>query len=217
MTGPTDEVTLQNACAVMPLDGARQPETCDQALIAAISRGDSHALEILYDRYAAGVYHLALRMLNSPELAEELVQEAFWRVWRRSASFECRRGGVAAWLFSIARNLCIDELRRMRARPLPIYQDVDHPVIQRLVDEQADLAAAALASEQRQLIIDALAQLPHAQRQAIALAYFGGLSQREIATRLGQPLGTIKTRMRMGKIKLGGLLAVLRLQSSEGW
>ena len=217
MTEPTDEVTLQNALAAMTLGDARQPEAGDLALIAAISVGDSHALEILYDRYAADVYHLALRMLNIPELAEELVQEAFWRIWQRSGSFDRGRGCVAAWLFSIARNLCVEGLRRMRARPLPVYQGVDHPVIQKLVDEQADLATAAVASEQRQIIIDALSQLPHAQRQAIALAYFGGLTQREIATGLGQPLSTIKTRVRLGKVKLGGLLGALRLQSSDSW
>ena len=206
MTEPTDEDTFQNALAALQLDGARQSESDDQALIAAISAGDSSALELLYDRYAAGVYQLALRMLKRPELAEELVQEAFWRIWQRSGSFDRGRGHVAAWLFSIARNLCIDELRRLRTRPLVVYQDVGQPVIRQLVDEQADLAAAALASERRQIVIDALSRLPHAQRQAIALAYFGGLTQREIATRLGQPLGTIKTRVRLGMLRLRDIL-----------
>ncbi|SRR6266545_2594351 len=217
MTEPTDEVTPQNALVAIPLDGARQVEAGDRALIAAISVGDSHALEILYDRYAAGVYHLALRMLKSPELAEELVQDTFWRIWRRSVSFECSRGRVAAWLFSIAHNLCVDALRRMRARPAPVYTDVDHPVIQQLVDEQADVPAAAWATERHWVIVEALRQLPRPQRQVIALAYFGAMSQTELASKLGCPLGTIKTRIRLGQQKLSGLLAALGPPSSESW
>src|SRR5690349_6412989 len=87
----------------------------DQALIVAIAGGDSNALELLYDRYASVVYRVAPRMLKNRELAEEVVQEVFWRVWRRSASFANERGRVAQWLFGIVHNLCIDELRRMRA------------------------------------------------------------------------------------------------------
>ena len=195
---------------------ARQPSQApdDLALIAAIAAGDSQALEVLYDRYAPVVYRLALRMLKSPETAEDLVQEVFWRVWRRSGSFERERGRVAQWLFGIAHNLCIDELRRLRSRPTPVYEDVDHPIIQQLVDEQMDVPAAAWATEQRRVISEALHELPQAQRQAIELAYFGGMSHQEIATKLGRPLGTIKTRVRLGLQKLSGLLAARGLQSS---
>ena len=183
-------------------------------LIAAIAVGDSQALEVLYDRYAPVVYRLALRILKSPEMAEDLVQEVFWRVWRRSGSFERERGRVAQWLFGIAHNLCIDELRRLRSRPTPVYEDVDHPIIQQLVDEQMDVPAAAWATEQRRVIAEALHELPQAQRQAIELAYFSGMSHQEIATKLGRPLGTIKTRVRLGLQKLSGLLAARGLQSS---
>ncbi len=195
---------------------ARQPSQApdDLALIAAIAAGDSQALEVLYDRYAPVVYRLALRMLKSPETAEDLVQEVFWRVWRRSGSFERERGRVAQWLFGIAHNLCIDELRRLRSRPTPVYEDVDHPIIQQLVDEQMDVPAAAWATEQRRVISEALHELPQAQRQAIELAYFSGMSHQEIATKLGRPLGTIKTRVRLGLQKLGGLLAARGLQST---
>jgi RNA polymerase sigma-70 factor, ECF subfamily len=187
----------------------------DHVLIAAISRGDSGALEVLYDRYATAVYRMALRILKNRELAEDVVQEVFWRVWRRSGSFERERGRVAQWIFGIAHNLCIDELRRMRARPMPVYEDVDHPVIQQLVDEQIDIPSTAWAAEQQRAIRDALTHLPSAQRQAIELAYFGGLSHQEIATRLNRPLGTIKTRVRLGLQKLGGLLAARGLRSED--
>lgn len=196
---------------------ARTDTPDDLFLITAIADGDSSALEVLYDRYSAVVYRMALRILKNPEQAEEIVQEVFWRVWRRSASFERERGRVAQWLFGIAHNLCIDELRRMRARPAQIYEDVDHPVIQQLVDDQIDVPATAWASEQQRVIRDALDHLPSAQRQAVELAYFAGLSHQEIATKLDRPLGTIKTRVRLGLQKLGSLLAARGLQSSDAF
>ncbi|MGQ9549636.1 MAG: RNA polymerase sigma factor [Roseiflexus sp.] len=187
----------------------------DQVLIAAIAQGDSNALETLYDRYSSVVYRMALRMLKNRELAEEVVQEVFWRVWRRSASFDIERGRVAQWLFGIAHNLCIDELRRMRARPTQVYEDVAHPVIQQLADEQIDVPEAAWTFEQRRVIRDALDHLPDTQREAVELAYFGGLSHQEIATKLNRPLGTIKTRVRLGLQKLGALLTARGLQPGD--
>jgi RNA polymerase sigma-70 factor (ECF subfamily) len=187
----------------------------DHVLIAAVSRGESSALEVLYDRYSSVVYRMALRIVKNRELAEDIVQEVFWRVWRRSGSFERERGRVAQWIFGIAHNMCIDELRRMRARPMPVYEDVEHPVIQQLVDEQTDVPASAWAAEQRRTIVEALGHLPSAQRQAIELAYFGGLSHQEIANRLNRPLGTIKTRVRLGLQKLGSLLTARGLQPED--
>jgi RNA polymerase sigma-70 factor (ECF subfamily) len=192
-------------------------EDDDLALIAAIAGGDRRALERLYDRYGAVVYRIALRMLKNRELAEDIVQEAFWRVWRRSASFAQDRGRVTQWLFGIVHNLCIDELRRVRARPNQVYEDVEHPVLQQLIDERVDIPAAAWTAEQRRMIGESLRELPAAQREAIELAYFGGLSHQEIATKLNRPLGTIKTRVRLGLQKLGGLLAARGLQASDAW
>jgi RNA polymerase sigma-70 factor (ECF subfamily) len=214
MAAQTNELASADPIATSPRQLARNQDADDLLLITAISQGSSQALETLYDRYAAVVYRLALRMLKSPEMAEDLVQEVFWRVWRRSASFERERGRVAQWLFGIAHNLCIDELRRLRARPTPVYEDVDHPVIQHLIDEQMDVPGAVWATEQRRAIAEALHELPNAQREAIELAYFGGMSHQEIATKLNRPLGTIKTRVRLGLQKLGGLLAARGLQSS---
>ncbi|MBM4413863.1 MAG: sigma-70 family RNA polymerase sigma factor [Chloroflexi bacterium] len=187
----------------------------DQLLIAAVARGESHALEVLYDRYSGVVYRLAFRMLKHREQSEEIVQEVFWRVWRRSGSFERERGRVAQWIFGIAHNLCIDEMRRMRARPNPVYDDEDHPVIQQLIDDQVDVPAAAWASEQRRVIVSALASLPSAQREAIELAYFGGLSHQEIADQLDRPLGTIKTRVRLGLQKLGSILSLSGMHAGD--
>ena len=187
----------------------------DQLVIIAVAQGDSQALEVLYDRYSAVVYRLAFRMLKNREQSEEIVQEVFWRVWRRSASFERERGRVAQWIFGIAHNLCIDELRRMCARPNPVYDNDENPIIPQLVDDHVDVPATAWANEQRRVIINALASLPTAQRQAIELAYFNGLSHQEIAEHLDRPLGTIKTRVRLGLQKLGTLLAFSGMQSSD--
>jgi len=209
-------VTSSVPCSHIP----KQPQTHeidDQKLIVAIATGDSNALEQLYDRYSSVVYRVALRMLKNRELAEDVVQEVFWRVWRRSASFTHERGRVTQWLLGIAHNLCIDELRRMRARPTPVYDDVTHPVLQHLIDEQTDVPALAWTTEQRRVIVEAMSELPDAQRQAIALAYFGGLSHQEIATKLNRPLGTIKTRVRLGLHKLGGLLVARGLHASDAW
>ncbi len=217
MIAQMSELDTSSASSSRVSKAPRTQEVDDQALIVAIGAGHSNALEQLYDRYSSVVYRVALRMLKNRELAEEVVQEVFWRVWRRSASFTNERGRVAQWLFGIAHNLCIDELRRMRARPAPVYEDVEHPVIQQLIDEQTDVPAMVWTTEQRRVIIEAMSELPDAQRQAIALAYFGGLSHQEIATKLNRPLGTIKTRVRLGLHKLGGLLVARGLHAGDAW
>ena len=189
----------------------------DLALIAAISEANPQALEALYDRYSAIVYRMALRIVKNQELAEDIVQEVFWRVWRRSGSFERERGRVAQWLFGIAHNLCIDELRPSRSRPLSVYEDVEHPLIQQLHDQRIGVANTVWHGEQRRVIASALQKLPAAQRQAIELAYFSGMSHQEIAVKLDRPLGTIKTRVRLGLHKLKSLLASQGLQAGDAY
>jgi len=187
----------------------------DIALITAISAGNSAALEVLYDRYSATVYRMALRIVKNQELAEEIVQEAFWRVWRRSSSFAHERGRVVQWLFGITHNLCIDELRRIRSRPISVYEDVEHPLIQQMPDQRTDVAGEVWQGEQRRAIVTALEELPASQREAIELAYFGGLSQQEIAQKLDSPLGTIKTRVRLGLQKLKAALSSQGMQPAD--
>jgi RNA polymerase sigma-70 factor (ECF subfamily) len=176
----------------------------DDQLIARVAEGDRRAFELLYDRYSATVYGVVLRILGDRELAEDAVQEIFVRVWKRAASFD-RSRAFAPWLFGIAHNYCIDELRRRRVRPQPVYEDDEHPVLSDIPDE-ADVGEAAVLTDQRRIVRAALDQLPEEQRQALILAYFGGLTQQEIATRLNNPLGTVKTRMRLGLQKLRSLL-----------
>lgn len=173
--------------------------------MAQVAAGDSLALGTLYDRYAASVYALGLRILNDRQQAEELVQETFLRVWRQAASYRGERGAPATWILGIARNLTIDELRRRGARPQPSDGDPEAQLalIASGEDDPAEQADARLRHE---MVARALSQLPPEQREALELAYFNGLSQSEIAARLGAPLGTIKTRMRLGLRRLKGLL-----------
>lgn len=185
----------------------------DDELIRRVALGDRQAFEALYDRYAASVFGVALRMLGEREIAEEAVQEIFWRIWQRAASFD-RSRAFAPWLFGIAHNYCIDELRRRRVRPQPVYEDDEHPVLSDIPDE-ADVGETAVLSDQRRIVREALDQLPDEQREALLLAYFGGLTQQEIATKLGNPLGTVKTRMRLGLQKLRALLQGQTLVEEE--
>jgi len=185
----------------------------DDLLIRRVAAGDRRAFEALYDRYSPAVFGVALKMLGDREVAEEAVQEIFWRIWQRSGSFDSSRA-FAPWLFGIAHNYCIDELRRRRVRPQQVYEDDDHPILSEIPDA-ADVGETAVLSDQRRLVREALDQLPEEQRQALLLAYFGGLTQQEIAAKLGNPLGTVKTRMRLGLQKLRSLLQGQMLVDEE--
>ena len=176
----------------------------DKQLISATAEGDRRAFETLYDLYAASVFGLALKTLADRGAAEEAVQEIFWRVWQRAGTFDGARS-FAPWLFGIAHNYCIDELRRRRARPRALYEDDEHAILSAIPDD-TDVGATALRGEQRRIVMHALGQLPVEQRQAIKLAYFGGLTQGEIADQVGSPIGTIKTRLRTGLRRLRQIL-----------
>jgi RNA polymerase sigma-70 factor (ECF subfamily) len=176
----------------------------DEQLIAAVAQGDYCAFERLYDQYAPMVFGLALKMLHDHEAAAEAVQEVFWRVWQRAGSFDCNRS-FAPWLFRIAHNYCIDELRRWRMQPQLIYEDDEHPLLS-VMPTDTDVGEMVLQAERRRIVVQALQQLPIEQRQALELGYFRGLTQQEIADYLGDPLGTVKTRMRLGLQKLSTML-----------
>ena len=182
-------------------------ETEDEHLVRRVAESDAIALETLYDRYGQAVYSLALRIVREPETAEELTQEVFVRLWRYAGTFDPARGRFSGWLFGIAHNLSLNEVRRWQSRPQKVEPlDGDDERAFDLVDEGADSAEAAWLNIRRQVIVDALKQLPAPQRQAIELAFFGGLTHLEIATMLGDPLGTIKSRIRIGMQRLKQLL-----------
>ena len=182
-------------------------ETEDERLAKRVAEGDALALEQLYDRYGQPVYSLALRIVRDPQIAEELTQEVFVRLWRYAGTFDSARGRFSGWLLGIAHNLALNEVRRWQSRPqkaeLPSDDD-ERPY--ELVDESADAAEAAWLNIRRETIVGALKQLPEAQRRAIELAFFGGYTHLEIANMLGDPLGTIKSRIRIGMQRLRELL-----------
>jgi RNA polymerase sigma-70 factor (ECF subfamily) len=192
------------ALSRLPYEERVAPEGPDDgALATRIGNGDAEALGILYDRYSRVVYSFALRMVADPGSAEELTQEVFIRVWRQGGQYQHSRGALLTWILSITHNMAIDEIRRRKRRPQiqDAGEDADQ-LIYGLVDARADVEGQAWLGALRELVRTALDDIPASQRTAIELAYFGGLTQREIADRLGEPLGTIKTRMRLGLLKL---------------
>ena len=173
----------------------------DQELLILIAQHSRDALSVLYDRYAGAVYSLAARKLQDAGAAEEVTQDTFFNIWRRASSYRPERGKVTAWLFSIGHNRIIDELRRRRRRQEKlVYQDVS--LLNQLADEHGDPTLYAAREMQRSKIMEALTSLRSEQREVVLLAYYGGLTHSEIAHRLEQPLGTVKTRMRLALKKL---------------
>jgi RNA polymerase sigma-70 factor, ECF subfamily len=175
----------------------------DEQLVALVARDESWALAELYDRYVRLVFSLALKVLNDRAGAEEVVQEVFAKVWRGARAFDGKRGKFSSWLIGIAHHQCIDELRRRRVRPMS--ESIDDSAAAELPGDD-DPAQAAEQAIERDRIRRALAMIPAEQRIAIELAFFEGLTHREIADRTGDPLGTVKTRVRLGMQKLKQIL-----------
>jgi len=184
----------------------------DEQLMTQVVGGDATALETLYDRYASGVMGLALKIIGDRAMAEEVVQETFWRAWRSADTFRVQRGAFPSWLFGIARNMSIDLCRRRKIRPQPAFNAVEEDQIDRTPDPEVDVAESAWTTVKNEQIRAALADLPSAQRQVIELAYFAGLTRQEIARLTGEPLGTIHTRARLALQKLYDSLRALGLE-----
>ncbi len=181
-------------------------ELDDVALIALVAKRDEAALAALYDRYTRLVFSVALRVVGQRQLAEEVTLDTFQNVWQAATSFRPDRGRFATWLMSVARHRAIDELRRLGARPEGNPVELEQGAEERGAPS-ASVEDLVWLDQRRAAVRRALAELPAPQRHALELAYFGGLTQQEIAERLNTPLGTIKTRMRMGMQKLRDALA----------
>lgn len=188
---------------------ARVADLSDAELVDLLAAGNSHALEVVYDRYHRPVFSLALRMLGDREVAEELVQEVFLRIWRQAEKYSGRRGTLITWMLTITHNMAIDELRKRQRRPTLDTSPDQSLVLAQIRDNSPGIEEQSALQSLRETVRAAMADLPIAQRQAIELAYYGGLSQREIASTLDQPLGTVKTRMRLAMMKLRDVLAHL--------
>lgn len=178
--------------------------TDDRQLMTQMIAGDRDAFTALYDRHARAVFGLLLRVVGDRPVAEELVQETFLRVWQHALTFDPGRGAARPWILGIAHNLGLNEHRRRRSRPVlsaPEGDDLVDPRIARLPSDEPDPADHALRREQLATVAAALAALPDPQQEVIRL-YAVGHTQEEIARRLDAPLGTVKTRMRRGLLRL---------------
>jgi RNA polymerase sigma-70 factor (ECF subfamily) len=180
-------------------------------LITRIAAGDRDAFSRFYDLLAPTAFGLIRRVLRDPEAAAEVLQEVFWQVWREAPQYDPARGSPEAWLVMRARTRAIDRLRSIRRRDRTFVAPVDESVA-RSSDEPAE--NPAVVAEDRRLVQTALAQLPEPQRRVIELAFFDGLTQSEIATRLGEPLGTVKTRARLGLERLRSALRGERVSAT---
>jgi len=167
--------------------------SADASLLSAIRSGDENAMALLYDRYSPIVYSVALRVLGDTSAAEDVLQEVFIQLWRNPGLFDSSRGSLGAWLAVIARNRAIDALRKRH--PETDIGDV-------IVSVEPDMAGHAERARVMEKVLAALGAMPLAQRSALELAYFEGLTHTEIAAKTGEPLGTIKTRIRAGLLAL---------------
>jgi RNA polymerase sigma-70 factor (ECF subfamily) len=178
-----------------------QAQPSDADLLRAIAGGSEQALAAIYDRYNSILLGLLLRILHSRVEAEDVLQEVFLQIWQRAANFDEARGRGFTWMVTLARSRAIDRLRSLDSR-----QRADNMALRDESERVSDASDDAYHAEQSEIVRAALAEIPEEQRRALLLAYFEGLTQSEIAARLGQPLGTVKTRMRSGMGKLRELL-----------
>jgi RNA polymerase sigma-70 factor (ECF subfamily) len=189
-------------------------EQSDEGLIARVASGDADAIGLLYDRYSRPAYSLARRICGDDGIAEDVVQEALLAVWRDPQRFDPGRGNFGSWLMTLVHHKAVDAVRResaTRRRTVPGSDYGDRG------DDSASPGAdqAALGSVLAGQVRDALGNLPDEQRRAIALAYYGGYTQREVAAITGVPVGTVKSRMFTGVQRLRRLLLPLQLDTAE--
>jgi RNA polymerase sigma factor (sigma-70 family) len=173
----------------------------DEAVVALVARSDDTALAELYDRFGRVAYGVALRVLRDEKLAEDAVQEGFLAAWRSAGRFMPERGKASTWILTLVHRRAVDLVRREDRRRADVLTDDLEPAPTGSAEDDAWLRF------ERERVQVALKQLPDQQREALELAYYGGFSQSELAERLGQPVGTIKSRMFTGLARLRELLA----------
>jgi RNA polymerase sigma-70 factor (ECF subfamily) len=186
--------------------GSADSDAEDRECLRRLAGGDGDAAARLYDRHARAVYSLVLRIVGDEADAEDVVQDVFAQAWRQAARYDASRGVVGAWLLMMARTRAIDKLRNRRARPDTQGAD-SQATLDGMPTSVPDVTSTIIDAETAKRVQSALAGLPLLQRLVIELAYYEGLTQREIADRLEEPLGTIKSRLRLGLLKLRDTLA----------
>ncbi len=190
---------------------ANDPSTApnDQDLMERIARGDVHALELLYDRYSAAILSVCIRLIGDREEAEDVLMEILWEVWQRSDRYDRRRGKPLAYLMTLTRSRALDRARYRRRRSGVWGDSADERAFNPTQEHPDSPDRSLLSAERREQIRKGLGELSEAQRAAVELSFFDGLSHAEIAERLGEPLGTVKTRIRQGLIRLRETLRVV--------
>ena len=177
----------------------------DAELLRSISQVEKDALEVLYSRYSTQIYSLAMYMLKEPALAEEVTQDIFLNIWMKAGSFNGDRGAPKSWIMSVAHHKIIDVIRARR-RMLVKSESAEYEVLESLPASGASTEELVEQNYDRERILKALSILPDSQREVIMLAYYEGYSQSEMANKLNQPLGTVKTRVRLAMQKLRAIL-----------
>jgi RNA polymerase sigma factor (sigma-70 family) len=180
----------------------------DEALLSLVASSDDQALAELYDRFGRVAYGLALRILRDDALAQDAVQEAFLAVWRSADRFLAERAKASTWILTLVHRRSVDLVRREDRRRGEPLESAAEPAAPTTTEDEATLGF------ERRIVQEALAQLTPEQRETLELGYYGGLTQTELAERLGQPLGTIKSRMFTGLSRLRDLLAEAGLERS---
>lgn len=178
----------------------KQPTPADHDLVAAMAAGDAEALRTLNVRYGRALARLVRRFLNDQSDIEEVVADVLWQVWRDAKTFEPSRGSVSAWLVTLTRSRAIDRLRALRTRQPPLEKQPD-------TESVPDPAIEVDQAKRARIVRAALAKLDANERAALEMTYFADFSQSEVATKLGIPLGTVKTRIRSAMMKLREALA----------
>ncbi len=173
-------------------------------LLEAVATGEQAALTAFYEKTSALVYSLALRILQEPLAAQDVTLEVYTQVWRSAAQYDVQRGTPLAWLYTITRTRALD---RLRTRAQQQQREQSLALVSQVPDRQPGPAESSIINEAQRLVQNAMQGLPSEQREVIELAYYAGLSHRDIAARLAQPLGTVKTRIRLGMLHLRARLS----------
>jgi RNA polymerase sigma factor (sigma-70 family) len=191
-----------------PVTGRDLAHVSDEALLSLVASSDDQALSELYDRFGRLAYGLSLRILRDEALAQDAVQEAFLGIWRSADRFLAERAKASTWILTLVHRRAVDLVRREDRRRGEPLESAPEPAAPATAEDEATLGF------QRRVVQEALRRLPPEQREALELGYYGGLTQTELAERLGEPLGTIKSRMFTGLARLRDLLAQAGLEES---
>lgn len=190
---------------VMLERGPEQTHESDEQLVSTLADGDSEVLGRIWDRHSRPVYSLALRMLRDPGWAEEVAQDVFLRLWRNPRLYDPSRGELRRWLLTVAHNAAVDGLRGRRGTART--RDAGPEPLEGVVHGEEDPADRVWKNLRAERVRDALSELPPVQREVMELVYFEGMTQAETAQHTGQPLGTVKSRLRLGMNKMRASLS----------